>query len=112
MAVRARDKLKSRKEKLFGDKKSEVSILIDSQKFIRAFPNVSNQIRYQKKRLQGMNPGMNPMMQNPNSFNNLNAMDSYQPPMGQMNPNIPNQNSMIPPSQTSNYQTEDIFAML
>jgi hypothetical protein len=30
MAVRARDKLKSRKEKLFGDKKSEVSILIDS----------------------------------------------------------------------------------
>lgn len=53
----------------------------------------------------GMNPGMNPMMPNNNSYSNLNIMDPYQPPMGQMNPNIPIQNPLAPPVPTSSYQT-------
>ena len=52
-----------------------------------------------------MNPGMNPMMPNVNSYSNLNVMDPYQPPMGQINPNISIQNPMIPPVATSSYQT-------
>lgn len=55
--------------------------------------------------MQGMNPGMNPMMPNVNSYNNLNVMDPYQPQMGQMNPNITMPNPMIPPAPTGSYQT-------
>ena len=113
MAFRAREKLKDKREKYLGEKKAEIAILIDSEKLVRAFPNISNQIRYQKKRLQNLNPGMNlnPMMPNmpsANSFTNLNTMDPYSG-MGPTNPNKGlNMNihmNPIPPASTSSYQT-------
>lgn len=53
-ALKAREKLSSLKEKL-GDRKGEVTILLDTNKVTKAYPNVSNQLKYQKqniKRLQ------------------------------------------------------------
>lgn len=122
MAIRARDKLKNKKEKVFGEKKADLAILIDTEKFVRAFPNVTNQIRYQKKRLQNLNPNlnagmnpMNPMMPNVGSYTNLNMMETYPPIMNpSMNQPMPMSNplgSQIS-APSSSYQTEDIFAML
>lgn len=87
---------------------------------LRQFPNVQNQIRYQKKRLQthGLDRDNRGMHQNPNSYTNLNALDSYNPQMNDMgrgpmmtNPMNP-MNVPIPGPSSSSYQAEDILAML
>ena len=33
-----------------GDRKSEITLLIDNEKITRKYPNINNQIRYQRKR--------------------------------------------------------------
>ena len=50
-AIRAREKMKLQREKL-GDRKSEITILIDNDKITRLYPNINNQLRYQRKRQQ------------------------------------------------------------
>ena len=50
-ALRARERLRSMREKL-GDRKSEITVLIDNDKITRMFPNINNQLRYQRKRQQ------------------------------------------------------------
>lgn len=47
MAIRGRDRLQQAKEKL-GDRRSEVTMLLDHNKVIRSYPNVANQLKYQK----------------------------------------------------------------
>ena len=93
-----------------------MAILIDSEKIIRVFPNVSNQIRFQKKRLQTLNPSGNSMMSiQGNSYTNLNALQPYNSAVNSINLNNNSMANQIDRSLTSNvnsYQTEDIFAML
>lgn len=43
--------MKLQREKL-GDRKSEITILIDNDKITRLYPNINNQLRYQRKRQQ------------------------------------------------------------
>jgi signal transduction histidine kinase len=43
--------MKQQREKL-GDRKSEITILIDNDKITRLYPNINNQLRYQRKRQQ------------------------------------------------------------
>ncbi len=43
--------MKVQREKL-GDRKSEITILIDNDKITRLYPNINNQLRYQRKRQQ------------------------------------------------------------
>jgi len=71
-AIRAREKMKLQRDKL-GDRKSEITLLIDNEKITRKYPNINNQIRYQRKRQSNtsqMNP--QPPMQQPvdNAFYN------------------------------------------
>lgn len=48
-AMRAREKVKNLRDRL-GDRKSEITLLIDNDKITRKYPNITNQIRYQRKR--------------------------------------------------------------
>lgn len=43
--------MRLQREKL-GDRKSEITILIDNDKITRLYPNINNQLRYQRKRQQ------------------------------------------------------------
>lgn len=43
--------MKLQREKL-GDRKSQITILIDNDKITRLYPNINNQLRYQRKRQQ------------------------------------------------------------
>lgn len=54
--MRAREKMKVQREKL-GDRKSEITILIDNDKITRLYPNINNQLRYQRKRQQNTQAG-------------------------------------------------------
>lgn len=47
--MRAREKVKGMRDRL-GDRKSEITLLIDNDKITRKYPNITNQIRYQRKR--------------------------------------------------------------
>jgi len=49
--LRAREKMKIQRDKL-GDRKSEITVLIDNDKITRLYPNINNQLRYQRKRQQ------------------------------------------------------------
>lgn len=91
-AFRARERLKYQREHLLGDKKSEVTILIDAEKLTHEFPNVKNQLRYQRKRqiTSSLNNMQNPMMMPPPAQPPANFMGSF--PMGEqgqppLNPN-------------------------
>lgn len=79
---------------------------------MRVFPNVSNQVRLQKKRMfnsgEGMNHGgMNPMRPSGNSFTNLNSLDPYSSAMGPLGHQNPMANIKAPQAQqgSSSYQT-------
>lgn len=91
MAYRARDKLKMQREKL-GDRKSEITILLDTDKMPRIFPSILHQLRYQWKRQQTISGqlGMQANM----------AMSHMVPPEAFY--------SQPPPVKN----TEDIFAMI
>ena len=54
MALRAREKMQQSKEKL-GDRRSELTLLLDHNKVIRSYPNVANQLKYQKKQTRPNN---------------------------------------------------------
>lgn len=49
-ALRARERVKLNREHYLGDRKSEVTILINSDKLTRDWPNVKNQLRYQRRK--------------------------------------------------------------
>lgn len=55
-ALRAREKMKMQRDKL-GDRKSEITLLIDNDKITRKYPNINNQIRYQRKRQSNIQQG-------------------------------------------------------
>lgn len=55
--------MKLQRDKL-GDRKSEITLLIDNEKITRKYPNINNQIRYQRKR-QSNTAQMNPQPQMP-----------------------------------------------
>ena len=96
-ALRARDRIKQNREKYLGDRKAEVTLLIDSEKITRQWPNVKNQLRYQIKRQNNNAKMMNPMGSNMGMGGNSgtinpfiqqqsnNPMMSNQPDMGQNN---------------------------
>ena len=48
MALRAREKMQQMRDRL-GDRRSEITILLDSSKVTKSYPNVANQLKYQKK---------------------------------------------------------------
>lgn len=48
-----------------GDKKSEITLLIDNDKITRQYPNINNQIRYQRKRQNNTGQQGGQMMQQP-----------------------------------------------
>lgn len=68
-AIRAREKMKLQREKL-GDRKSEITILIDNDKITRLYPNINNQLRYQRKRQQNTTgqSSQSQSNQNPNTL--------------------------------------------
>lgn len=85
MALRAREKMRQQRDKL-GDRKSEITILIDNEKITRLYPNINNQIRYQKKRQSttaqpGQTTTPTPATQQPQqeSFNNNSNNYQQQP---------------------------------
>jgi hypothetical protein len=88
---------------------------------MKVFPSVSNQIRYQKKRLLNISgPMLNPIISSGNSFSNLNSIDPYSsshnainPPMQTINPPLQSLSNVNTNNvNANNFQTEDIFAML
>lgn len=56
--------MRPQREKL-GDRRCDVTILIDCENIIRVFPNISNQLRYQKNRGGGQSKTSNNMLVNP-----------------------------------------------
>ncbi|CAM6001897.1 unnamed protein product [Sphagnum balticum] len=82
---RARDRMKLQREKL-GDRKSEITILIDNDRIARLYPNINNQLRYQRKRQQSGGGNLQSQMVQP-----APSQEYYQPPIK---------------------ETEDIYAML
>jgi hypothetical protein len=112
---RAREKMRLQREKL-GDRKSEITILIDNDKITRLYPNINNQLRYQRKRQQNTAPmagmaGMPP--QNPTQ--NRPGMDRVHEQRGMEHHQmqmLPHHDSFYGSSQQPHKETEDIFAML
>lgn len=88
-ALRAREKMKQQREKL-GDRKSEITILIDNDKITRLYPNINNQLRYQRKRQQNTQAAQpQPQQQTsnlpPSDYPYNPAPTSYPPPSEQKN---------------------------
>lgn len=82
--------MKLQREKL-GDRKSEITILIDNDKITRLFPNINNQLRYQRKRQQSTSQ---PTPQNQPSQ------------QSQQNPNLPQHDSFAYGSYNQEPQKE------
>ena len=76
-ALRAREKMRVNREKL-GDRKSEITLLIDNNKITHLYPNISNQIRHQTKKRQ-----TTPSQQQQGQPQQLPQMDSYNFPIYQ-----------------------------
>lgn len=79
--------MKLQREKL-GDRKSEITILIDNDKITRLYPNINNQLRYQRKRQQNT------------------AGQTTQQPTNGLPPSIDSFNFNPNPNNPANYQAE------
>jgi hypothetical protein len=89
--------MKQQREKL-GDRKSEITILIDNDKITRLYPNINNQLRYQRKR-----------QQNTQSTQPQSTPSTLPPPIDSFsyNPNPSN----YPPEQQKN-EVDEIWDIL
>lgn len=90
--------MKLQREKL-GDRKSEITILIDNDKITRLYPNINNQLRYQRKRQQNTQA----VLQQPSapvaSLPQPNQPDYYPP-------------SSYPPNDTHKNEVDEIWDIL
>jgi hypothetical protein len=98
-ALRAREKMKLQREKL-GDRKSEITILIDNDKITRLYPNINNQLRYQRKRQQNTQAAL--QQQQPS------APTSLPPPIQNTDYYPPS----YPPNDTHKNEVDEIWDIL
>lgn len=117
-AIRARDRMRSQRDKL-GDRRCDVTVLVDCDQIIRVFPNISNQLRYQKNRGGAHNRPPN-MLVNPFGpptmapTHNSMGMDKNSMIMGnhRMGMNMNNQMNMLVDRNIVDKGAEDIYEML
>lgn len=99
-ALRAREKMKLQREKL-GDRKSEITILIDNDKITRLYPNINNQLRYQRKRQQNTQAALQQQPSAPiSSLPPPSQNPDYYPP------------SSYPPNDTHKNEVDEIWDIL
>jgi hypothetical protein len=77
-ALRARERVRAQRERYLGDRKSEVTLLLDSEKVTRLHPNAKNQIRYYIKRQHNTASGGQPQL--PRTINPFLQHTSAEPP--------------------------------